>query len=106
MPRRILLLVTITAGVAALGRELANRWETSRPPPAIHRLAGSANEPLPTLWPAPRFTLVDQAGQIRSSDELRGSVWIADFIFTHCSTVCPILTARMVQIQRAVRDPR
>jgi len=106
MSRRILLLVTITAGVAALGLELATRWVASRRPPPIHRLAGSANELLPTLWPAPRFTLVDQAGQIRSSDELRGSVWIADFIFTHCSTVCPVLTAKMVQVQRAIRDPR
>jgi protein SCO1 len=106
MSRRIPLFVTISGGVAALGLELANGSVVSRPPPSIRRLAGSANEPLPTLWAAPRFALVDQTGQIRSSDELRGSVWIADFIFTHCSSVCPILTAKMVQIQRAIRDPR
>jgi len=92
MSRRILRFVTVIAVVAALGPELANRR--------------SANARLPTLWPAPRFALVDQAGQIRSSDELRGSVWIADFIFTHCASVCPVLTAKMVQLQRAIRDPR
>jgi protein SCO1/2 len=106
MSRRILLFITVIAGVAALGLELARRSVVSRHPPSMHRLAGSANEPLPTLWPAPRFALVDQAGQIRSSDELRGSVWIADFIFTHCTSVCPVLTAKMVQLQRAIRDPR
>jgi protein SCO1 len=106
MSRRILLLATITAGVAALGLELAKRQVASRPPPTVHRLAGRANESLPTLWPVPRFALVDQAGQIRTLDELRGSVWIADFIFTHCSSVCPVLTAKMVQVQRAIRDPR
>lgn len=108
MSRRILVLVTVTVtvGVAALALDLANRWVASRLPPPIHRLAGSANEPLPTLWPAPRFALVDQAGQIRSSDEFRGSVWIADFIFTNCTSVCPVLTAKMVQVQRAIRDPR
>ena len=106
MSRRILLFFTIAAGIAALGLELANGSMASRPPRPIHRLAGSANEPLPTLWPAPRFALVDQAGQTRSSEELRGSVWIADFIFTHCSSVCPVLTAKMVQLQRAIRDPR
>ena len=106
MSRRIFLLVTITAGVAALGRELTNRWVGSRARVPIHRLTGSANEALPILWPAPRFSLVDRAGQIRSSDELRGSIWIADFIFTRCSSVCPLLTAKMVQLQRAISDPR
>jgi protein SCO1 len=106
MSRRFLLFVTLIAGVGAIGLELANRPVDSRPRRPIHRLAGSGTEPLPTLWPGPRFALVDQAGQIRSSDELRGSVWIADFIFTHCASVCPILTAKMVQLQRAIRDPR
>lgn len=101
MPRRLHLLVTIVAGVAALGLAVGM---ASRPSQASR--AGSANGALPSLWPAPRFGLVDQSGRIRSSDELRGSVWIADFIFTHCSSVCPVVTAKMVQVQRALRDPR
>ena len=90
------------AWAAAAGLELL----ASRRSPPVRRPAGSATGRLPTLWSAPRFALVDQRGRVRSSDELRGSVWIADFIFTHCSSVCPILTAKMVQLQRAIRDPR
>jgi protein SCO1/2 len=104
MSRRILLLVTMIAGGAALALAVANRCVASRPP--LPGRTGSADGALPTLWPAPRFTLVDQAGRMRSSDELRGSVWIADFVFTHCSSVCPVVTAKMVQVQRAIRDPR
>jgi protein SCO1/2 len=33
-------------------------------------------------------------------------VWIADFIFTSCKSVCPVLSAKMVQVQRAIPDPR
>jgi len=109
MPRRLLIVATVTAAIAALGLELATRWLASHPGPSpqpVHRLGRSGDEPLPRLWAVPRFSLVDQDGRTRTADELRGSVWIADFIFTHCTSVCPVLTARMVQVQRAVGDPR
>jgi len=72
----------------------------------VHRLARTANTPLPTLWPVPSFALVDQNGQTRTPEDLRGSIWVADFIFTSCKSVCPVLSAKMVQVQRAIRDPR
>jgi protein SCO1/2 len=31
---------------------------------------------------------------------LAGKVWIANFIFTQCTSVCPTMTARMVQLER------
>jgi len=109
MPRRVLVLATVAAGLAVLGLELLVRWVGSegpgRPQP-VHRLARNANEPLPILWPVPSFRLVDQNGQARTPEALRGSVWIADFIFTSCKSVCPVLSARMVQVQRAIDDPR
>jgi protein SCO1/2 len=33
---------------------------------------------------------------------VRGTVWIADFIFTRCPDVCPILTSRMRELQRTL----
>jgi protein SCO1/2 len=54
----------------------------------------------------PDYRLVDQQGRTRTPAELRGSVWIADFIFTSCKSVCPVLSAKMIQVQRAIPDPR
>ena len=109
MPRRVLVLATLAAGLAVVALDLVMRWVAARPPEgaqAIHQLARPPGEPLPTLWPVPSYRLVDQTGRIRRPDELRGSVWIADFIFTSCKSVCPVLSARMVQVQRAIQDPR
>ncbi len=109
MPRRVLVLATVAAGLAVVALELVMRWVAAQPPEGaqvIHRLARNPGEPLPTLWPVPSYRLVDQAGRTRTPDELRGSVWIADFIFTSCKSVCPVLSARMVQVQRAIQDPR
>ena len=69
---------------------IAGLWATSRVrrsappggPQPVHRLARNANQPLPVLWSVPPFQLVDQNGQTRTPEDLRGSVWIAAFIFT------------------------
>jgi len=109
MPRRVLVLATIAAGLAVLSLELLIQRIAREPaglPQSVHRLSRGANEPLPTLWQVPSYRLVDQTGQARTQDDLRGSVWVADFIFTSCKSVCPVLSAKMVQVQQAIADPR
>jgi len=109
MPRRVLVLATIAAGLAVLSLELLMRRIAREPaglPPSAHPLSRGANEPLPTLWQVPSYRLVDQTGRTRTPDDLKGSVWVADFIFTSCKSVCPVLSAKMVQVQQAIPDPR
>lgn len=65
----------------------------------------SATGALPVLWDAPAFTLTDQNGQAASLEMLAGHVWIADFIFTRCTRVCPLLTAHMRDLQRDLPNP-
>ncbi|MGD6815865.1 SCO family protein [Metabacillus sp. 113a] len=45
------------------------------------------------------FEYTDQEGRPFGLEELKGSVWIADFIFTSCETVCPPMTAHMKKFQ-------
>ncbi len=50
--------------------------------------------------PAPGFTLIDQDGQTVSLHDFHGKVVVMDFIYTSCTTTCPLLTATF----RAVQD--
>src|SRR4051812_32318724 len=52
----------------------------------------------------PPFELVDQHGQPYGLKELRGRIWVADFVFTSCPTVCPKLTKRMQEIQHRAKN--
>jgi protein SCO1/2 len=54
---------------------------------------------LPDLGELPAFSLTDQNGRPFGRDDLRGKVWVADFVFTHCSDACPRLTQRMRSLQ-------
>jgi protein SCO1 len=52
----------------------------------------------------PDFELVDQAGKKRSKSDLAGKVWIADFIFTTCPSICPRLTEKMSALSKRTVD--
>jgi protein SCO1/2 len=52
------------------------------------------------MWPAPEFAYRDQRGGPVTKQSLSGQPWVANFVFTTCRTVCPLLTAKMVQLQR------
>jgi len=109
MPRRLLVVATLSAGLTVLALELVMRRLDTAPgalPASARPSARNADAPLPVLWPVPSYRLVDQNGHTRTPEELRGSVWVADFIFTSCKSVCPVLSAKMVQVQRAIADPR
>lgn len=48
----------------------------------------------------PNLELKDQNRKIFHMNDLRGHVWIADLIFTHCAGTCPVLTAKMAALQK------
>ena len=60
----------------------------------------SPTEALPTFATIPAFSLTDQRNQTLTHEDLRGGIWIANFIFTRCPTVCPAFTAKMQQLRR------
>jgi protein SCO1/2 len=57
--------------------------------------AGCHRPSLPRIAQVPQFALRDQNGAELRRDGLRGRVWIANFMFTSCPDVCPLLTAKM-----------
>jgi protein SCO1 len=58
----------------------------------------------PTLGALPDFTLTDQTGQAFGTQDLRGKVWVADFIFTSCAGSCPLLSQKMAEVAHRGRQ--
>jgi protein SCO1/2 len=71
--------------------------------PIVRAVTTELPPPLPVLATVPEFTLTSQHGKPFGSEDLRGRVWLAGFVFTRCPTVCPALTTHMVGIQRRAR---
>ena len=88
VPRTYLAALAITA-VCATVTAASSGTALRRPSP-----------PLPEYGIVPAFTLRDHRGQPLTREDMTGSVWIADFIFTRCAGQCPLMTERMTQLQR------
>ena len=54
----------------------------------------------------PDFSLTDQRGEPLVLSDMKGKIWVADFIFTNCPTICPAMTQEMARLQSEfVADP-
>lgn len=48
------------------------------------------------------FSLTNQNGKIITQEDYRDKIYIADFFFTTCPTICPIMTKNMADIQKEI----
>lgn len=57
-----------------------------------------------TSWEVGDFIFKNQNEETVSLDDLKGKVWVADFIFTNCNTVCLPMTANMSKLQMELKE--
>lgn len=58
---------------------------------------------LPVLGKIPEFQLYTQDAQLFSRQDMKGKVWVANFVFTSCGGACPMMTERMKRnVQAAI----
>ncbi len=50
------------------------------------------------------FSLTNQNGKTITQSDYKGKIYIADFFFTTCPTICPIMTKNMAGIQEQIID--
>ncbi len=48
------------------------------------------------------FSLTNQNGDIITQEDYKDKIYIADFFFTTCPTICPIMTKNMADIQQEI----
>ena len=65
-----------------------------------HRAGSPDATELRDLFPAAQFSLTDQEGRTIRTNDLQGSPWVADFIFTSCGGTCPVMSHKMAQLQQ------
>nr|WP_295971455.1 SCO family protein [uncultured Bacillus sp.] len=55
-------------------------------------------------WPIEDFSYTDQNGKPFGLKDLKGKVWVANFIFTNCNDVCLPMTSNMKKLQDLAKE--
>ncbi|MCM8568804.1 SCO family protein [Gramella jeungdoensis] len=53
---------------------------------------------------APQFQFVNQDGDTISNEDYKGKVYLVEFFFTTCPTICPIMNKNLVEVQDEFED--
>ena len=91
-------LVWVALGVIIIAIAAINLWSVfdTKPEALTETVAVSV----------PDFSLTNQQGEPLGLSDMVGKIWIADFIFTSCPTICPAMTQEMARLQSEfVADP-
>ena len=68
--------------------------------------AMGAPSDLAVLAELPDFSLTERSGKKVTLADLRGRVWVTDFIFTSCAGPCPVMSRRMGRLQSELQRDR
>lgn len=52
----------------------------------------------------PDFAYINQDSVMIKSEEIKDRIWITDFFFTHCPTICPPMTSQMKRLSENTAD--
>ncbi|MGY5849049.1 SCO family protein [Salegentibacter sp. F14] len=53
---------------------------------------------------APDFKLIDQNGDTITNEDYLGKVYVAEFFFSTCPTICPIMNSNLVEVQDEINN--
>lgn len=62
---------------------------------------GLVKSDLQTIGPAPKFSLTNQEGATITNQTYKGKVYVVEFFFTSCPSICPIMNKNMKFVQQA-----
>lgn len=92
-------LIWVVLGIIIIGIASATLWSAFDTKSEVT----AAKE---TTVSVPDFSLTNQQGKLLALSDMVGKIWVADFIFTNCPTICPAMTQEMARLQSEfVADP-
>jgi protein SCO1 len=67
------------------------------------QLTHKKSPPLPVFKTVPDFTLTERSGKTFSLADMKGRVWVADFFYSSCPDLCPMVASHLSKLQDAVQ---
>ncbi len=88
--------------MSLMGLVMACQSEETRLPilgtPQVVAINGKQTQQFPTI---PDFSFINQNGDTLRRLDLKGKIYVTDFFFTTCPTICPIMKRNLLKVYKA-----
>lgn len=95
----VVLVISVVAGTAIW------KWQTDLQPRRFQQNPPPL-EGLQSFGTVPEFSFIERDGRQVTLADIKGKVWIVNFIYTNCPDTCPIQSAQMRQIQEDFQNEK
>lgn len=103
--KKLLLLLSISAAAAGCTSSDSNAKLPFLGNPSLNVSTKDGKNVVDTVYPKiPPFALTNQDGHLITNDSVKGKIYIADFFFTSCPTICPKMNKQLLRIQKKFGD--
>lgn len=58
-----------------------------------------------TVMEVPKFELINQNNQTISEKDMLGRVYVVEFFFANCPTICPVMNQNLKEIEKEINHP-
>ena len=65
----------------------------------------SKKDELFTVMNVPAFSLTNQQNQTITAEKMKGKVYVVEFFFTSCPTICPVMNKNLRMVEDQINDP-
>ena len=89
MKKKIIFLILILLGVFSIFWFLRNQSE------------GKLFE----VMEVPGFEFTDQNQKLISNEDMLGKVYVVEFFFTNCPTICPVMNQNLKEVEKEINNP-
>lgn len=70
----------------------------------FRKLPSGAMEPDTQYYQIPKFNFLNENGRVVSHRDAAGKVVVADFFFSTCKTICPIMSMQLLRLQEKIKN--
>jgi protein SCO1/2 len=108
LSKKAWLALVVAIAIPLVFYMIASRYGVNMPhryyPDSVVTTIKDGKEITDTLWHrVANVTLQNQLGETVSLDSEKGKVIVIDFFFTHCASICPILTRNIRKLQDGLK---
>ncbi len=102
----LLFLVVLTAGMffAYPLLKTEKKLKVYQPADVNPRLVDMGKQGVHSNHSIADFSLINQEGRVVTEKDFEGKVYVADFFFATCPSICPIMSANIAKLQNAFKD--